>query len=1154
VYDQDDGTVDVGTGPNMQRLGWTRWVFLTILVLYAAMPLRASAAAEVFQFEGSYYYYNGLSGTNNNSYCLYATPPAGSSQWPVMNPESIPGAFEWNVCGGGYPPATDFTYNGAYYSYSGGASNTYCLYITTPSDAGRIPVINPQSIPGAAEQAVCGGGLPPATGFGFTFDGNYYYYADKGGNNAYCLYATLPSGAAQFPVMDPQSIPGATEEYICGGGAWAAQPFTFAGKYYFYYSDNTYCQYATAPTDGVDFPVVNPAFIPGAQSAGICGPATVGTYSGGTGGTPAAAVALNRGAINFQFAGAPAFGHGFAAQCPGNVLPEYAHLLGGSVGFQLARISFPLADVYQICSSLGAVGSWNGNDPTSASSYDFSYLDNLLATAVSGSSGTKIILQVALDGSLAWVYAHPDCSATPVPLPNPVPAALPNPVPAGFACLGPAEQARRMLQGIPDYLSPQWVAASTQVLNTLVAHIQASQWGANVVGYELMNGVSLDNNYPISYSSPTARKRFQSFLGQVYSSAGALASAWQQQGVTFATAQPTIALQGPNSPNECPTIPTSDAGQALRSQLAPLFVPAAFQAYADSRQFAVLSNQQVAFNFADAIKSATHGQVVVGMRSGEFPPQATWCNEASNLLQSRTIDYFTYPSIDFYEVWEHYDSARYFGTYGGSGEPLMPVQGLAALNKLYVVQNDFAVPPPDSSQPPEGWNTNPVDGYASTFPASVQKLRRVFVNSLVNGMSEYLWQLSVVYDQPQLDPEWAQEQQIASVAMQADRSRVSDLVYVMDTGTGKYLADAYTAGYTGSPTPNTNGNAFLDQPGQQLYLTQFPEQSWARAGVPFDSIFLDQIATAKPYKVYVFFNTIGLSTAQIQTIQSVLQVNKAVGIFVYADGMVDSTGNAPLTALGTNISTLTNMPVVGTTQQWAAEISAAAGYLNAGGIVGDPGRWSLQPAAGTGLSVGTGLVWPGSTTPLAPWLFPSFTINWAADPAVTVLATYTTCGGNIFSPPPNACTTWPAGSAAIAEKALPGGGDIIYSATPYLPPGLIRYALRKAGAYQYSNTEDDLYLDRSFVGIHTMDGSQRDGSIISNPLTTPITTPQVNALPTPVPSWNIALNFPSATALYDVFNHVQYPANVTQTIPVSADQTYLFYRGTQAAWQALGGQ
>jgi hypothetical protein len=195
---------------------------------------------------------------------------------------------------------------------------------------------------------------------------------------------------------------------------------------------------------------------------------------------------------------------------------------------------------------------------------------------------------------------------------------------------------------------------------------------------------------------------------------------------------------------------------------------------------------------------------------------------------------------------------------------------------------------------------------------------------------------------------------------------------------------------------------------------------------------------------------------------------------------------------------------------------------------------------------------PGSpSAPLTPYLFPSFTINAAADPAVTVLATYTSCGGLRVSPD---CKNAPAGAAAIAEKPLPGGGDVIYSATPYLPPALIRYALHKAGAFQYGSSEDDFYLDQSFLGIHTMDGSQRDGSEIRQPLTTPILQPPIHSQTQAGRTWTITVRFPQPSALYDVFNHVEYPASAVQALPVSADSTYLFYRGTQAAWQALGGR
>jgi hypothetical protein len=73
-----------------------------------------------------------------------------------------------------------------------------------------------------------------------------------------------------------------------------------------------------------------------------------------------------------------------------------------------------------------------------------------------------------------------------------------------------------------------------------------------------------------------------------------------------------------------------------------------------------------------------------------------------------------------------------------------------------------------------------------------------------------------------------------------------------------------------------------------------------------------------------------------------------------------------------------------------------------------------------------------------------------------------------------------------------------------------------------------------------MDGTQRDGSVITHTSSGP--------------SWTIQLNFPAATALYEVFDHTEYAANVRQAVTVNANHTYLFYRGTKAAWQAMGGQ
>ena len=53
-------------------------------------------------------------------------------------------------------------------------------------------------------------------------------------------------------------------------------------------------------------------------------------------------------------------------------------------------------------------------------------------------------------------------------------------------------------------------------------------------------------------------------------------------------------------------------------------------------------------------------------------------------------------------------------------------------------------------------------------------------------------------------------------------------------------------------------------------------------------IFLDQLAKAKPYKVYVFVHTVGLTNTQRALIQQVTRRDGRVSIFFWADGAIDS--------------------------------------------------------------------------------------------------------------------------------------------------------------------------------------------------------------------------------------------------------------------------
>jgi len=90
-----------------------------------------------------------------DGYCLYSTPPANATQLPAMDPQSIEGAHEQSMCGGANPPATVLTYSGNYYSYDGRSG--YCLYPVPPANSGNAPVIDPESIRGATNRGLCSG-------------------------------------------------------------------------------------------------------------------------------------------------------------------------------------------------------------------------------------------------------------------------------------------------------------------------------------------------------------------------------------------------------------------------------------------------------------------------------------------------------------------------------------------------------------------------------------------------------------------------------------------------------------------------------------------------------------------------------------------------------------------------------------------------------------------------------------------------------------------------------------------------------------------------------------------------------------------------------------------------------------------------------------
>jgi hypothetical protein len=746
----------------------------------------------------------------------------------------------------------------------------------------------------------------------------------------------------------------------------------------------------------------------------------------------------NQGGLDFSLGGTLSTGLGYGSICPQGVsTTELKDMLANSRA-DIARVITVLGDnVYNFdgtpTNPLTFQQSWDGR-----TNYNFNQLTNEINRRISANANLKIIVQVALDGSMNWLADHPT-----------------NQNNAYYSRLG-----------IPDYLDPHWITDSGTAITKMVNTINSSPALAGaVVGYELFNGASMDCNFPITITTSNAQQLFSAFLQNKYMTNPALQSAWGNPDVTFQNAWP---------------ITNINYAQAV--QCAPLFIPSTYRPLADTQEFESRCHETVISNFACAIKTATGGNALMGCRSGELYTM-TWDNEDSTLPgYSRSFAFFTNSLIDFYEVWDAYGATRYSSSLAGSAAPLMPAEGLRLLHKKFVLQDDYRVY--SQTQPvPSGWDQNPGYGYDPTATLSINKLKRVFVSALTRGLNHYLFEMSYSYDQTDLLPLWDMEKTIMQKAQAISQSSVAEIAMVGDAETQKYISVGLT---------NTlAGQQWIDDPGFLIDLFQYPMNAWARVGAPHDFIFLDQIATARPYKLYIFYHTMALSTAQVQTIQSVLATNHACGVFVYADGMMDGNGNANTNSLGAGISALTGMTIKGSMAQHYAPLTPTTNYYALGGTLGNKLRWDIP----------SGEQWsPG--WPVVINLFPSFVIN---DASTIPLATYTT----------------PTTDVAIAMKQM-ANYTVVYSATPYLPPAVVRFLLKQAGGTTYIDTEDSIYANSSFIGIN-VDASSH---LV---LTTPLT----------------------ATELYEVFNDYELSKSSLTNFQMLTNTSYLYYKGSRSQWQSI---
>ncbi len=358
-------------------------------------------------------------------------------------------------------------------------------------------------------------------------------------------------------------------------------------------------------------------------------------------------------------------------------------------------------------------------------------------------------------------------------------------------------------------------------------------------------------------------------------------------------------------------------------------------------------------------------------------------------------------------------------------------------------------------------------GATKTPKETLSKQKAVMIASLTSGRYPYIWQMDYHFNMPELLPFWQKTSEIFAKSLKLPRESNAEICFVLDKDMPNYLG--------------TDKN--YSEPSSGFALLDYSRFSWGRAGAPYDMLFLDQIKDTN-YRLYVFFLTLRLSEQDITNIHSTLAANNATAIFVWADGIMDANGS---------LSEETMERLVGMN----LSISAT------------PADWRMRPTENYRLATMSQETMLGVIAPPEPCdpdgaekrFSPTIIVD---DPNATILAVHAETG-----------------AATLAVKKQKGWTSV-YSSSAILSSVILHWALREAGGWEVMPSSDALFMNASFIGVHTRSSTSK-----------------------------IEFNFLKARPLYNVYTDVELPSSTHFTIKVEPCETYLWFQGSRKEWEEL---
>ena len=557
-----------------------------------------------------------------------------------------------------------------------------------------------------------------------------------------------------------------------------------------------------------------------------------------------------------------------------------------------------------------------------------------------------------------------------------------------------------------SFASEKWKEEAGAIMVEAINHMMSQPYANNIIGFKVTGGYTLEWNWwatsgvytDVGDFSECGINAFRAWLTEKYGTDEALQEAYGNSQITLENAMPPAKeLRADNYLDTVITIQDHPEFMDYELYMAEL--------KADTIEY-----------FAKLAKDAVDDRLMVGTYGGYFYSGGGYefSSAVSNvyfqkLLQSENVDFIKSPWM--YGMREIGDSAQYMG----------PVDSLDLYGKLWIIEDDTRL---NLKEMAEGQDGRAAVGWTRNYQQSVEQLKRNFSYILSKGMGVSFYNLGWGYtDDDQYYGVIGQMYQEMTLAMGLNTESTAEIAVFVD-GESQMLI----------PWESEYLN-------QTLYDSIYVEQllELGHVGASYDMYLLDDLkdGLVPEHKINIFLATTQITEEERSAIESQLQRNGNILVWLFTDGIADGT-STDLSLMEDIIGM--DLSIISTQRK---QIATAKVFNNS--------HWLTE---GMNMDQPYGVESYDKMSPVIA----------VTDSSATALAYHSTTSSTDGTA---------AGQVALAVKDM-GDWISIYSAVPNMPQIMFRNMLEKVGGHIYTASGSDvIYANDHYVALHSIFAGER---------------------------------------------------------------------------------